>query len=112
MLRLRRKRAPKAIEVADRFHIVKNLSEAVQQLLARVLTEMKEVFQAERAPETCEQTQAPHPLPIEEWRPAQDEDVKQAILTRRTERNDRYQQIMARLSSGTHLSSHCEPSGA
>ena len=33
--------APQAIQVADRFHVAKNLSEAVQQLLARVLLEMK-----------------------------------------------------------------------
>jgi transposase len=92
--------APQAVEVADRFHIVKNLSEAVQQLLARVLTEMKEVSQADGVPGACEPTQAPHPLPIKEWRPAQDEDVKQAILTRRTERNGRYQQIMALQAQG------------
>jgi transposase len=92
--------APQAVQVADRFHIVKNLSEAVQQLLARVLTEMKEVPQGDGAPETGGQTQAPHPLPIEEWRPAQGEEVKQAILTRRSERNDRYQQIMALRAQG------------
>jgi transposase len=92
--------APQAVEVADRFHIVKNLSEAVQQLLARVLTEMKEVSQGDGAPGASEQKQTPQPLPIEEWRPAQDEDVKQAILTRRTERNDRYQQIMALRAQG------------
>jgi transposase len=86
--------------VADRFPIVKNLSEAVQQLLARVLTEMKEVSQADAAPGACEQKQTPHTLPMEEWRPAQDEDVKQAILTRRTERNERYQQIMALRTQG------------
>src|SRR5205823_11001484 len=33
--------APQAIQVADRFHVAKNLSEAVQQLLARVLLESK-----------------------------------------------------------------------
>src|SRR5436305_6108992 len=78
----------------------KNLSEAVQQLLACVLTEMKEVSQGDGARGACEQKQAPHLLPIEEWRPAQDEDVKQAIVTRRTERNERYQQIMALRAQG------------
>src|SRR5215467_10229492 len=32
--------APQALQVADRFHVCKNLSEAVQRLLARVLSEM------------------------------------------------------------------------
>ena len=34
--------APQAVQVADRFHVCKNLSEAVQRLVARVLSEMKE----------------------------------------------------------------------
>jgi transposase len=92
--------APQAVEVADRFHIVKNLSEAVQQLLARVLTEMKEASQADGAQEVCVQKQTPHPLPVEEWRPAQSKDVKQALLTRRAERNSRYQQIMTLQDQG------------
>ena len=41
--------APQAIQVADRFHVAKNLSEAVQQLLARVLLEMKTASQGAEA---------------------------------------------------------------
>jgi transposase len=37
--------APQAIQVVDRFHVAKNLSEAVQELLARVLTELKDTLQ-------------------------------------------------------------------
>jgi transposase len=33
--------APQAIQVADRFHVCQNLSDAVQRLLARILSEMK-----------------------------------------------------------------------
>ena len=47
--------APQAIQVADRFHVAKNLSEAVQDLLARVLTELKDTTQGkETAPTTAE----------------------------------------------------------
>ena len=82
--------APQAIQVADRFHICKNLSEAVQQLLARVLSEMKETFQeAEAGAEAQEDT----PLPVEEWRPAPGAHVTQVISTRRAEREARYQQV-------------------
>ena len=42
--------APQAIQVADRFHVAKNLSEAVQELLARVLTELKAASEGEAAP--------------------------------------------------------------
>jgi transposase len=34
--------APQAVQVADRYHVCQNLSDAVQKLLARVLTELKE----------------------------------------------------------------------
>jgi transposase len=40
--------APQAIQVADRFHVAKNLSEAVQELLARVLLEMKTASQEQK----------------------------------------------------------------
>jgi excisionase family DNA binding protein len=81
--------APQAIQVADRFHIAKNLSEAVQELLARVLTEIKAASDGGAAPEV----QGEVPLPVEEWRPTPGAQVKQAISTRRTEREARYQQV-------------------
>jgi transposase len=89
--------APQAIQVADRFHVAKNLSEAVQQLLARVLLEMKTASQGAEAA-----TQAPGDslLPLEEWRPAQEESVKQTIATRRAERQARYQQVLALCEQG------------
>ena len=80
--------APQAIQVADRFHIAKNLSEAVQELLARVLSEMKAANQdAEAATDPLQEG----PLAIEEWRPDQGAQVKQTISTRRAERAERYQ---------------------
>ncbi len=82
--------APQAIQVADRFHIAKNLSEAVQELLARVLTELKAASPSEAAPATM---QAQGPLSIEEWRPTPGAQVTQAISTRRASRSARYQQV-------------------
>lgn len=40
--------APQAIQVADRFHVAKNVSEAVADLLARVLTELKDTPQEKK----------------------------------------------------------------
>ena len=79
--------APQAIQVADRFHVAKNLSEAVQQLLARVLLEMKT---ASQGAEAATQAKGASLLPLEEWCPAQEESVKQTIATRRAERQERY----------------------
>jgi transposase len=83
--------APQAIQVADRFHVAKNLSEAVQDLLARVLTELKDTPQeAEPAPAT---TQGEVRVPVEEWRPAPGEQVQRAISTHRAEREARYHHV-------------------
>jgi transposase len=89
--------APQAIQVADRFHVAKNLSEAVQQVLARVLLEMKT---ASQGAEVATQAAAESLLPIEEGRPAQEESVKQTIATRRAERQERSQQVLALCEQG------------
>ena len=83
--------APQAIQVADRFHVAKNLSEAVQELLARVLTDLKVISQRNEAAPARQQAQGPEA--VEEWRPAPGVRVKQAISTRRAEREARYQQV-------------------
>jgi len=77
--------APQAIQVADRFHIAKNVAEAVQDLLARVLTELKVASEAETAPEG----QAKSAVAVEEWRPAPGAQVTQTISRRRAEREAR-----------------------
>jgi transposase len=75
--------------LADRFHVAKNLSEAVAELLARFLTELKAASPSEAAPAAQEKL----PLPVEEWRPTPGAQVTQAVSTRRTEREVRYQQV-------------------
>ncbi len=73
--------APQAIQVADRFHVAKNLSEAVADLLARVLTELKGSPQAEAQGS------------VEEWRPAAGKQVNQTISMHRAEREACYQHV-------------------
>jgi len=82
--------APQAIQVADRFHVAKNLSEAVQELLARVLTELKAFLEGEAAVAPAQEEVR---VPVEEWRPAPGEQVKRRISTHRVEREARYQQV-------------------
>jgi transposase len=77
--------------LADRFHVAKNLSEAVQDLLARVLTELKDRPQGEETALTAAQGEIR--VPVEEWRPAPGEQVKRTISTHRAEREARYQQV-------------------
>ena len=61
----------------------------VQDLLARVLTELNA---ASQGTEAAPAIQAEGPLPVEEWCPAPGVQVKQAISTRRAEREALYQQ--------------------
>src|SRR5436309_11354854 len=82
--------APQAMHVADRYHIGQNLAEAVQLLLARILTELKQA-QDEEAGEPRQQMKAS--LPVNQWRPTPGKDVQQAVARRRAEREARYQQV-------------------
>src|SRR5947209_808840 len=65
MPRLRRKRAPQAIQVADRFHICKNLTEATQLLLARC---QSEIAAASKMEEPAQNESGQLIISIEEWR--------------------------------------------
>ena len=58
-------------------HVAKNLSETVQDLLARVLTELKAASQGTAAAPAM---QIEGPLPVEEWRPAPGCGSKQNLL--------------------------------
>lgn len=84
--------APQAIQVADRFHVCKNLSEAVQRLLARVLSELKAASQASSEKEVT--GQEARPVPVQEWRPDPGGQVARTIAVRRAERDARYQQAV------------------
>jgi transposase len=82
---------PQAIQVADRFHLVKNLVEAVVPVLARCRPEQSSLTQTNAPPEAEERTVAPR-APAE-----------QARQTHRAELYDRYQQVVALQSQGlTH----------
>ncbi len=86
-----REGAPRAIQCADRFHVVKNLTEAVQVLLARC---QAEIFVAKDQEEpTGEKTKKPL-ISIEQWRPPEPRSVEKARLARRAGRYARYQQVV------------------
>lgn len=83
--------APQAIQVADRFHVCQNLSDAVQRLLARVLSEMKA---ANQEGDGKVNVQEETPVSVEEWRPDPGTQVARTIAVRRAERDARYQQAV------------------
>ncbi len=83
--------APQAIQVGDRFHIVQNLTEATQLLLARC---QAEIVAASKADESERYDQPKQIIMIEEWRPPEPAHVEKVRLTRRAGRSARYQQVV------------------
>ena len=96
--------APQAIQCADRFHLLKNLREAVEGLLAHHLgAHRKRQTQA-----TLEQS-APEWRPKRAARPAP--QVERRKLARREERLARDAQVIALRQQGLSRASHCPASG-
>ncbi len=79
--------APQAIQCADRFHVVKNVTEAVQVLLARC---QAEILAKKKADELCQDGQNKPIISIEEWRSPEPAHVEKVRLARRAGRHARY----------------------
>src|SRR5207249_10378171 len=89
--------APQATQCADRFHVVKNLTEAVQLLLARC---QAEIVAAKKLDELGQDEQNKPIISIEEWRPPEPAHVEKVRLTRRAGRYARYQQVVELQAQG------------
>jgi transposase len=83
--------APQAIQCADRFHVIKNLTEAVQVLLARC---QAEILAEKKSDESCQDEQNKPIISIEEWRSPEPAPVEKVRLARRAGRYARYQQVV------------------
>ena len=83
--------APQAIQCADRFHVVKNVTEAVQVLLARC---QAEILAKKKADELCQDGQNKPIISIEGWRSPEPAHVEKVRLARRAGRHARYQQAV------------------
>ncbi len=86
------KGAPQALQVADLWHVGKNLRESVQTLLARCRAEIRRALQGQVMPkQEREETESE---PEEEKRPARSRGEEQARLARRAQKLDRYEQVI------------------
>jgi transposase len=90
--------APQAIQVADRFHVSKNLTEATQLLLARCQAEIAAT--TSNMEEPVQNDNGKPVISIEEWRPKEPAHVEKARLARRAGREARYEQMMEMLGLG------------
>src|SRR6266705_131417 len=99
-----RKAAPQATQSADRFHLMKNLTEAVELTLARCRAEIRKgAFDGlpEEAKKVGEELRlATEVVSVENWKPAPDPCTERERLSRQAEREDRYAQVTALRAQG------------
>jgi len=86
------KGAPQALQVADVWHVGKNLRESVQTLLARCRAEIRRALHVQAM--TKQEREEREPEPEEEKRPARSRSEQQAHLARRAQKLDRYEQVI------------------
>jgi transposase len=83
---------PQAVQCADRFHIMKNLAEAVEKVLTQCWSEIR---QAERSEQKAKADAENSLLPeVADWRPPPTPASAKAQEIRRAKRMDCYQEIL------------------
>jgi len=88
---------PHAIQVADRFHLCKNLTEATQLLLSRC---QAEIAAASHTEEPTHSESGKPVIGISEWRAPEPAHVEKARLQRRAGRKARYEKLVQRHEQG------------
>jgi transposase len=89
-----RKAAPQARQIADRFHLVRNLADALERLLARCHKEMFQDDQGVQSGDEPPPAEVPMPLPSPQvWQQHPAGRAERAYEAHRIEREDRYRQI-------------------
>lgn len=96
-----RKAAPHALQVADRFHLVRNLAEVLELFLARCRTDIRRASQARLPEDIPPPLEAVPALPAPQtWQQHPRQQMQRAYQARQAQREDRYRQIAALRAQG------------
>ena len=98
-----REGAPQAIQVLDRFHLLRNLVDLLPSMLARCLAELRRAAKSEEAshpPEEALPAFLSPPLPDGPWKPPLSPQAEARRLARQAERNARYAEACALREAG------------
>jgi transposase len=93
--------APQASQVADRFHLMKNLTEAVEVALARCWPQVRQAERQEAAHLTSQENSLLPP--VADWRPPPTPSSEKAQEARRAKRIDTYQEIVDLREKGVSI---------
>lgn len=98
--------APQARQVADRFHLTKNLVEIVEVVLARCRAEIRRASQpAQKQATPLPEGQPPLPSALD-WRPVPPRSQEHARLAHHAQRYDRYRTVAGPAQRGTDQQRH------
>lgn len=85
--------APQAIQVLDRWHLLKNLTEILPPILGRCFAELRRALQREQEVPPAEPVSANPGQPSSPWKAAPSRQTEVRRLARQEERNARYAQV-------------------
>src|SRR5215469_768328 len=97
-----REAAPQARQIADRFHLVRNLADVLEQVLARCRAEIRQ-RQQELFPELPAAPARPLPHP-KTWKQQPPQQMDRKYQAHRSESEDRFRQIMELRARGLFFS--------
>src|SRR5450755_4172964 len=94
--------APQARQVVDRFHVVKNLSEVLREILGHCRAEIRQAEAPEPPLEKAAEEERTRPLPTATtWQQRTPVQVKKVHQARQASRDDRYEQMTTLRAQGS-----------